>query len=116
MRDANGAESGLGHRGLHCLGCGNHLLMLVLAVLWALWLAGFTACAVPWCLLQDAQMSQGASARSLTGDLPGTSQAAGGARVGEELSPGQRRELQERPTEEGVLKLRRWAAKGQKGR
>lgn len=90
--------------------------MLVLTVLWALWLAGFTAYAVPLCLLQDAQMSQGATARSLSGDLAGTSQAAGGAREGEELSPGQRRELQEKPTEEGVLKLRRWAAKGQKGR
>lgn len=57
----------------------------------------------------------GASAGSLSGDRARTSQAAGGARPGKGLSPDRTRASQERPTEEGVLKLRRWAAKGRWG-
>ena len=69
----------------------------------------------PWCPLPDAQMSQGATCRSLQRNLAGTSQASGGAREGEGLTPRQIMGFHGRPTKGGVFKLRRWAAKGLKG-
>lgn len=61
--------------------------MLVLTLLWAQWLEGFASCVVPWCLLQDTQIFQGATPRSLWEDLVGTCQATGGARESVRADP-----------------------------
>lgn len=102
-RDTNGPESGPGHgEGLSVKrpqlgGCSSHLLT------------------PPPDSSVRCRMSQGATCRSLQRNVSGTSQASGGAREGEGLTPRQMMGFHGRPTKGGVFKLRRWAAKGLKG-
>ena len=53
-------------------GCGSHLLMLLWPCLGTLWLSFHSlrhTPPTPWCLLQDAQMSQGSSLQIHVGNL-----------------------------------------------